>query len=163
VLPGTHSKWAIVEPDGRISWFATYMTGELFAVLRQHSILGRTIKSGPADDQAFARGVGMALSGGQGLFGRLFSARTMVLFGLLKETAVADYLSGLLIGGEFAEARHAIGGRFEERSLVLIGASALVARYGAAAGLAGFETRVADETAAAKGLLRIAGTAGLLQ
>ena len=40
VLPGTHSKWAFAE-DGRIVWFATFMTGEVFAVLKEHSILGR--------------------------------------------------------------------------------------------------------------------------
>ncbi len=40
VLPGTHSKWVRVR-DGRLTDFATYMTGELFAVLREHSILGR--------------------------------------------------------------------------------------------------------------------------
>src|SRR5262249_35103718 len=39
-LPGTHSKWVRVE-EGRIRSFATAMTGELFAVLRRHSILGR--------------------------------------------------------------------------------------------------------------------------
>ena len=39
-LPGTHSKWVQVS-DGRIARFATYMTGELFAVLSRHSILGR--------------------------------------------------------------------------------------------------------------------------
>src|SRR6185295_8856031 len=38
VLPGTHSKWAFVQ-DERILSFATYMTGELYAVLREHSIL----------------------------------------------------------------------------------------------------------------------------
>ena len=40
ILPGTHSKWAIVR-DGTIAAFATYMTGEVYAVLREHSILGR--------------------------------------------------------------------------------------------------------------------------
>ena len=40
VLPGTHSKWARSE-DGRVVWFATFMTGELFGVLKEHSILGR--------------------------------------------------------------------------------------------------------------------------
>ena len=40
VLPGTHSKWARVEA-GRIVGFATFMTGEVFAALKDHSLLGR--------------------------------------------------------------------------------------------------------------------------
>ncbi|WP_427912811.1 2-dehydro-3-deoxygalactonokinase [Ramlibacter sp. MMS24-I3-19] len=42
VLPGTHSKWAWVE-QGRLRDFATFMTGEVYALLRRHSILGRTL------------------------------------------------------------------------------------------------------------------------
>ncbi len=45
ILPGTHSKWAVVE-EGRIVWFSTFMTGELFAVLCNHSILGRLMEKG---------------------------------------------------------------------------------------------------------------------
>ena len=45
VLPGTHSKWAIVGPAA-IEAFATFMTGELYAVLREHSILGRLAAAG---------------------------------------------------------------------------------------------------------------------
>ncbi len=46
VLPGTHSKWAIAR-DGAIASFATYMTGEVYAVLREHSILGRMAGPNP--------------------------------------------------------------------------------------------------------------------
>ena len=48
VLPGTHSKW-VEAIDNKIVRFATFMTGEIFAVLSEHSILGRTMK-GYADD-----------------------------------------------------------------------------------------------------------------
>ena len=40
LLPGTHSKWALIE-NGLIVRYTTYLTGELFAVLKEHSILGR--------------------------------------------------------------------------------------------------------------------------
>ncbi len=46
VLPGTHSKWAVVE-DGRICQFHTFMTGEVFGLMRRHSILAAMI---PPDD-----------------------------------------------------------------------------------------------------------------
>ena len=58
VLPGTHSKWARVE-DGRIAGFETFMTGEVFAVLKDHSVLGRMMAPPrePARTSGFARGL----------------------------------------------------------------------------------------------------------
>ena len=55
ILPGTHSKWALVE-NGQIVWFTTFMTGELFAVLCNHSILGSLMEEGEYDDAAFFKG-----------------------------------------------------------------------------------------------------------
>ena len=46
VLPGTHSKWARVA-DGSIETFATFLTGECYAVLKDHSILGRLMTAAP--------------------------------------------------------------------------------------------------------------------
>ncbi len=39
-LPGTHPKWVVMR-GGRIERFATYMTGEMYALLREHSMIGR--------------------------------------------------------------------------------------------------------------------------
>ena len=55
-LPGTHSKWVEVK-NGRIERFGTFMTGEVYAMLRQHSILGRMMQDGNPDAGAFAEGV----------------------------------------------------------------------------------------------------------
>ena len=55
-LPGTHSKWARVE-GGRVTRFSTCMTGELYAVMKSHSILGRMMEEGASDLNAFADGV----------------------------------------------------------------------------------------------------------
>jgi 2-dehydro-3-deoxygalactonokinase len=65
VLPGTHSKWVTVE-NGRITHFATYMTGEIFAALRRHTILGRLMSTdGDAHNaDAFAQGVSNGLAEG---------------------------------------------------------------------------------------------------
>jgi 2-dehydro-3-deoxygalactonokinase len=54
------------------------MTGEVFAVLSEHSILGRTQQRGGVRRAAFDRGVQVALSadGELGVLSTLFSART---------------------------------------------------------------------------------------
>lgn len=154
VMPGTHSKWVTVE-SGRIERFRSYMTGEVFAVLRQHSILGRLMAPG-TDDDAFKRGVEIGLAG-KGLLGRLFSARTLPLTGGLAETGVADYLSGLLIGSEIAEATAAE--RFD--AVVIVGSDTLAARYASALALAGLSYRAGRPDAAFRGQWLIAQAAGL--
>lgn len=100
-LPGTHAKWAFVGND-RIERFYTFMTGETFGVLRDHTILGRTIHSGAArDESAFIRGVETARDAGHpGLLATIFSTRTLGLTGQLTAQQQPDYLSGLLIGHE---------------------------------------------------------------
>ena len=167
VLPGTHSKWALVE-DGRIAWFGTYMTGELFAVLAEHSILGRLMDGRAHDPAAFARGLEMAARGDRG-FGRLFSARTLALTGALTAAQVAAYLSGLLIGGEVAEAHDrlsarpgAAGANPAIEAVTVIGASALAQRYAEALTQHGIAAVPGDEAAAASGLALIARLLGLL-
>lgn len=156
VLPGTHSKWVAVE-GGRIMRFRTWMTGEVFAVLKAHSILGRLMREGPPDESGFARGVRSGLDG-PGLLGRLFSARTLPLTGRLAEGAVADYLSGLLIGTEIAEAVAAE----RPRGVVIVGSDELTERYGKALDIAGLDHRPGRPQAAARGQWRIARAAGLV-
>ncbi len=102
VLPGTHSKWVHVR-YAQVREFSTHMTGELFALLRQYSVLGRSMGETrtPADLQAFADGVDAAREGGErSLAQQLFSIRSMVLTDKLRAIVSADYLSGLLIGHE---------------------------------------------------------------
>lgn len=101
VLPGTHSKWALVE-NGKLSEFQTYMTGEMFALLSAHSVLARLMKTSDRfDDAAFRMGVLEARNTPiSSLLHQLFSVRTRPLFAQLKQEAVADYLSGLLIANE---------------------------------------------------------------
>ena len=110
VLPGTHSKWTIVR-GGAIESFATYMTGEVYAVLRDHSILGRMAERTAARvrrSAAFARGVQRALTRRatvDSLLHQLFGARTLSLRADLAPEDTGDYLSGLLIGSEIAAGR----------------------------------------------------------
>jgi 2-dehydro-3-deoxygalactonokinase len=160
VLPGTHSKWALVGASG-IETFATFLTGELYAVLREHSILGRLAEPGE-DRAALERGVRRSLASEASLSHDLFSARTLALTDELAPGAVDDYLSGLLLGAELAAGR-----RWLERQRVLgkrvhlIGDMALCERYARAFAVAGVDATLGSPDAAARGLWRIARHAGM--
>ena len=124
LLPGTHSKWVQVK-DGGITSFTTFMTGECYALLRQHSILARTLPTGdsPFDEAAFVQGVQIALRG-VSLLQTAFSVRTLALFDRLPVDALESYLSGLVIGEELrAQALDA------NQRVVIIANDALTQRY----------------------------------
>lgn len=166
-LPGSHSKWVEVA-DSCIVHFDTFMTGEIFAVLSDHSILGRTQQRGAAfDGQAFDRGVQVALSadGEIGPLSTVFSARSLGLTGELGASAQADYLSGLLIGHELtalaAVQRHRRN-RVHLPTVVLVGNSQLCARYQRALDACGFARVILAEQATERGLWLLAVAAGLL-
>lgn len=98
--PGTHCKWAQMA-DGAIGDFRTTMTGELFAILKQHSLLAGTIGGKVVDGPAFREGLGDAAQGG--LLGTLFGVRANDLLGLRNSADAASYTSGLLIGSDVRE------------------------------------------------------------
>ena len=147
-LPGTHSKWVEVE-NRRIVHFSTHMTGEAFAVLKAHSILGRMMKEGIADRDAFADGVRRAADD-SGLLHHLFGVRSRGLFGELQETASASYLSGLLIGHEI----HAAG--ISGQTVHLLCTPQLADVYGQALGVLGLVSSTLDSNAVTRGLYQLA-------
>lgn len=161
VLPGTHSKWVRIA-QGQVNDFATYMTGELFDLLKSHSILGQPAARQGSHDapQAFIDGVETARRAeARGLSAVLFSARSRMLAGELASGATLDYLSGLLIGSEL---RSALLDDTGQTPLYLIGQDSLCRRYQQA--LARFDRPcqgvVAD--AASTGLWHIAEAAGFV-
>ncbi|MDN7801420.1 2-dehydro-3-deoxygalactonokinase [Burkholderia gladioli] len=165
-LPGTHAKWAWVRA-GRIERFRTYMTGELFAVLRDHTILGRTMRAGEhADAEAFRRGVAVAREGREaGLLATIFSTRTLGLTGQLAPESQGDYLSGLLIGHELnalAAMLAGVGTTLAAQPPRLIGDATLCARYLSALREFGCDGARLVERATERGLWRIATQAGLI-
>ena len=151
--PGTHAKWVLIE-DGRIVRFVTAMTGELFAVLSQHSLLK---SDAPADDEA-AFDEGLAAAGaGDALAARLFSARGRIGGGQAEPASMPSYLSGLLIGAEVASLPPLLGA--QGAAVTLLGDAALCARYARALGRAGVETEIFDgEAAAIAGLWALSAT-----
>lgn len=159
--PGTHSKWISVV-GGRVAAFRTFLTGELFSVLRAHSILGRPAAAAPqpsaaASEAAFARGVLAVREAGRAA-PLLFSARARVLAGDLAASDSLDYLSGLLIGEELASADLS-------EPVALFGAPTLRDRYARALGLWGAPAPMLeadDAQATVAGLWRVAQLAGLV-
>ncbi|TYK66245.1 2-dehydro-3-deoxygalactonokinase [Colwellia echini] len=97
ILPGTHSKHARFE-NNKMTEFSSFMTGELFSVISQHTILGKGLPEQVDSQPAFLRGVSEGKT--DKLTSTLFAARTHRLFNNIKDTEILDYLSGLLIGNE---------------------------------------------------------------
>lgn len=129
VLPGTHSKWAVVE-GGAVLGFTTYLTGELFALLRDRStLIGAAPAAGKPDEEedGFAHGVDRART--SAVVGALFETRSAQLRRDRSRDWALGYLSGLLIGSEIVEATRTAAAH---TPLTLIGEPALCARYGRA-------------------------------
>lgn len=125
-LPGTHSKWVSVTQE-KIDRLRTFMSGELYDVLRHHSILGLTMRTPEAPDwQAFAEGIRVARQQPGNLLGSLFSVRTRLLCQQLSPQQQPDYLSGLLLGNELAIA---LDGISVDTDITLIGSQPLCQRY----------------------------------
>ena len=139
VLPGTHSKWARIE-NGAVVRFHTFMTGELYARLREKGALA-SIAQGEADDAAaFVSGVVAARA--TTLPTSLFAIRAATLLGLRPQAQASSNLSGLLIGAEWEGARQL--GCLEQGPVTLIGAPRLAAWYRLAAAQYGVATHSLD-------------------
>lgn len=140
-LPGTHSKWVHVSA-GEVVSFQTFMTGEMFALLSEASVLRHGMQGEGWDDAAFDASVSDALSRPEKLGARLFSLRAEGLIAGLTPQAARARLSGLLIGTELAAAKpYWLGQR-----VTLIGAEKLSAAYARALGLQGVEAQRLNAT-----------------
>lgn len=140
--PGTHNKWVRLE-DGRIAAFRTVMTGELFSLLKAHSILADLLAV-PADPgPAFEAGVRHGLEEDD-LTAELFSVRARTLLGKAPPEEAAPYVSGLLIGADLR-----VGLRLApEGEVAAMGRPDLTRLYGAALESAGRSSRMIDGEAA---------------
>lgn len=104
--PGTHCKWAEME-CGQVVRFVTAMSGELFALLRQHGVLSRQLSATVRDGAAFANGV--AEGAKRDLAASLFSVRSLGVLGKLPDEEASSYASGILIGSDVATRLDEIG------------------------------------------------------
>jgi 2-dehydro-3-deoxygalactonokinase len=159
VLPGTHAKWVWLGDGDRVQAFQTYMTGELYALLTQHGILGRLMRFGSASPDAFSQGVQLGLAEHAHATHVIFAARTAGLTGRLAPEALPDFLSGILIGIEIGGAtRHGAPAQ-----VTVLGDEGLASRYQTALRLAGIGATRAPEDATTRGQWRIARAAGLVE
>ncbi|MCL9998922.1 MAG: 2-dehydro-3-deoxygalactonokinase [Erythrobacter sp.] len=105
-LPGTHAKWVRL-CGGRIAGFSTWMTGELFALLGEHSILAPQMEGKARAGAGFAAGV--VASAECDPLGHLFAVRAAHLLAAPMIDG-PGYVSGLLIGAEVRAGLRTSGG-----------------------------------------------------
>lgn len=133
--PGTHCKWAKME-SGQIARFTTAMSGELFALLRQHGVLSRQLSAPVSDSPAFAKGVIEGAT--RDLAASLFSVRSLGVLGKLPDEDASSYASGILLGSDVAARLDSIGsapvyiladvelGGLYSRAVTLLGGGAIL-------------------------------------
>jgi 2-dehydro-3-deoxygalactonokinase len=130
-LPGTHTKWVVLE-HGAVIGFNTAPTGELFAILKEHSVLVRKPQDGaaPVAGEAFERGLSQFNTFPQAqLLHRLFECRSRLLAGELAPAATGAFLSGLLIASDISGALALLADAAGGAPVRLIGAPALTSLY----------------------------------
>ncbi len=103
-LPGTHTKWAHLSA-GEVISFQTFMTGEIFALMEQSSVLRHTVAGEGWDAVAFAEALSDTMSAPERVAARLFRLRAADLLEGLDPARARAALSGHLIGLELAAAR----------------------------------------------------------
>lgn len=155
VLPGTHSKWVRMS-DGRVDSFATFFTGEMNALIRDHSSVGKAITSKPDlhDRASFDMGIAYARAGAASWLHDLFVLRASIVTGQKTEAEVSTILAGWLLGCEFAAA---LAMYPQTRGVVTIASEALVPWYQSAARAFGIGCDALNaEAATTNGLWQIA-------
>ncbi|MFD1911282.1 2-dehydro-3-deoxygalactonokinase [Halodurantibacterium flavum] len=154
-MPGTHCKWAVLE-GGAVTDFKSFMTGELYHLLTQHSILRLSLPARDQhapDDPDFLEGVDQALDDPGCLVEALFPIRAGALLGFGQGETSRARLSGLVIGSEIARMLPQIGAG----DLTLLGQQGLGALYLSAMRRAKLDPQLADaELATRRGLLAAA-------
>ncbi|KAJ55336.1 2-keto-3-deoxy-galactonokinase [Actibacterium mucosum KCTC 23349] len=138
-LPGTHTKWVHISAE-EIVTFQTFMTGEMFALLSEKSMLRHSVAKGGHDAGAFAEGLSDAMRRPQAVAAQLFNIRAATLVADMAPGAARGRLSGLLIGLELMATRPYWLGQ----NVVLIGADALSEIYREALSSQGVVAQMAD-------------------
>jgi 2-dehydro-3-deoxygalactonokinase len=154
--PGTHSKWLVVE-DGRVVRFLSAFTGEMFALLAEHSLLRNDRH---VDDLAVFDQGQTAAADGDALLTRIYTARSRVAGAGADNATTGAYLSGFLIGAEVASVPRLLG--LEREPVVLLGEAGLCRLYARALARRDTPTEIADGEAAVRaGLFALARMKGL--
>ena len=141
-MPGTHSKW--VQLGGRrVEHFTTAITGELFEVLRTHSVLRHSFAGpiqGSQQEVGFQAGLTSGIEAPQKLLAMVFKVRAGSLLSGRTSDWCAGFLSGLLIGTEIGALREWVG----ETEIAIVGDSALAQLYARGFTIVGGQARIVD-------------------
>ena len=150
--PGTHNKWVEVA-GGRIAGFTTVMTGELFSLLKEQSILSDILRNPVVANDSFRNGV-TAAAKGRAITAELFSVRARVVLKQLPPADAASFTSGLLIGADIRTGLDEVG----HGEIIVMGRPELTSLYASA--LASFDRPCREydgERAFIAGITSIAG------
>jgi 2-dehydro-3-deoxygalactonokinase len=155
-LPGTHSKWLEMR-DGRIQRFGSFMTGEMYGLLRHHSMIGRPALD-PENAAGFQEGLDTAArdagSARAGLLHLLFGARAATVAGRLDPHMLGPLISGLLTGEEVRGALALLG---RPETVTIVAGAPRADLYVRALDAVGVRTALVDpEAALIRGIVRIA-------
>src|SRR3954471_10502348 len=150
-MPGTHAKWVVVG-DGAVTQFQTALSGELFELLRRHSVLARDSADVDPQSAAFSLGLDFARANRKSdLLHLLFSTRSRVVTGEMAKADAGSYLSGLVLGKDIATAMALLE---VDGPVQLICTPALAALYGKALATYDVKSAVIDgDRAALAGLV----------
>ena len=130
ILPGTHSKWVEIR-DGKIIRFSSAMTGEIYEVLSEHSVLRHSFigeRTGPETEAGIADGMTAGLEQPELFTALAFRTRAAALLSGKGPDWCSGYLSGLLVGTEIGGHRDWLG----RDAVPLIGSARFARLYGAA-------------------------------
>jgi len=150
-LPGTHAKWVVLD-NGRVEEFLTAVTGELFAIVNQHSVLVRAGEQAPGFvESAFDAGVQRALAHPDAaLVHLLFECRSRQVTGDLAREQAPDFLSGLLIAHDVLHAMRLFADvATPDSTVTIIAGSSLAQRYRRALQALHVNTAIVDGSQAA--------------
>lgn len=138
-LPGTHTKWVQVSAQ-KIQSFSTCMTGELFALLSQKSVLQHSVIGDGWDQAAFIKSVQSTCADPAAIARQLFALRSEALLDSLSGATARARLSGMLIGLELAAEKNI----WQNQAVVVMGASTLTDHYVVALDTIGVTAKRAD-------------------
>jgi len=151
IIPGTHSKWVCVNQRS-IKGFRTIATGELFAMLCNHSLIGALCDNTKWNNTAFLQAVQSGFNSNT-IISDLFCCRSGVLLEQISATDAYAHLSGLLIGNEIREGLQLTTAAINR--YVLIGDQTLCEKYQSALAHLGFNATVEEPQAAARGFQQL--------
>ncbi|MGB7286918.1 MAG: 2-dehydro-3-deoxygalactonokinase [Salaquimonas sp.] len=148
-MPGTHSKWVHIE-DQTVKGFTTFMSGELFSLISEHSILKNSITKREqiiSEDPVFTSAVMAAIAKPEAITAQLFSIRSSQLLGFSDPSTAKAALSGMIIGLELAGAKAKFG---QLQTVTLLASGNLGLLYKSALKCVDIETELDDAESAGR-------------